>query len=60
MMYTSQKTRNTYNVSKLPIRDSSTGIGPLILLLDRLLATKNSVVNDLKFEKTNAVELYII
>lgn len=36
-MYTSQKTRNTYNVSKLPIRDSSTGIGPLILLLDRLL-----------------------
>lgn len=43
-------TRGTYRVSKLPIRESSIGIGPLIKLLDRLLQTvkkRNVIVPDL-------------
>lgn len=43
-------TRGTYRVSKLPIRESSIGIGPLIKLLDRLLQTvkkRNVILPDL-------------
>lgn len=34
----------TYNVSKLPIRDNSTGIGPLRLLDERFLDMKNRII----------------
>lgn len=36
------KGRNTYKVSKLPIRDSSIGIGPRRLLEERFLRMSNS------------------